>query len=47
MFWVQPYSLLASHVEWEDPVDGGWRDPGDEEMILDEAFTPSRVAVGV
>jgi len=47
MFWVQPYSMLATHVEWGDPVDGGWRDPGDEEMILDEAFTPARVAVGV
>jgi len=47
MFWVQPYSVTNSHLEWGDPVDGGWRDPGDEEMILDEAFTPSRVAVGV
>jgi len=41
MFWVQPYRLEPTHVEWGDPLDGGWRDPGDEEMILDAAFTPA------
>lgn len=47
MFWVQPYAVLPSQVEWSEPLDGGWRDPGEEEMILDAAFTPARVAVGV
>lgn len=47
MFWVQPYSVLPTHVEWGEPVGGGWQDPGDEEMILDAAFTPGRVAAGV
>lgn len=47
MFWVQPFTVMPSHVEWGEPADGGWRDPGDEEMILDASFTPGRVAVGV
>ncbi len=47
MFWVQPYTVLPSHVEWSEPVDGGWRDPDEEEMILDAAFSPARVTAGV
>jgi hypothetical protein len=47
LFWMQPYSVAGSHVEWGDPVGGGWNDPGDEEMILDAAFGPAKVAAGV
>jgi len=47
MFWVQPYRMEPTHVEWGDPLDGGWRDPGDEEMILDAAFTPATAARAV
>jgi len=47
MFWVQPYTVMPTHVEWAEPVGGGWRDPGDDEMILDAAFTPGRVAAAV
>jgi hypothetical protein len=47
LFWMQPYTVAATHVEWGEPLDGGWRDPGDEEMILDAAFTGAKpVAVG-
>lgn len=38
MYWVQPYRLAGRDVVWEEPVDGGWRDPGAEEMILDAGF---------
>ncbi len=38
MFWVQPFRAEGTHVEWSDPLGGGWRDPGDEEMILDASF---------
>ena len=38
LFWVQPFEMGATHVEWHEPLDDGWRDPGAEEMILDAAF---------
>jgi hypothetical protein len=44
LFWMQPFNVAATHVEWGDPVGGGWRDPGDEEMILDAAFTGAKPA---
>jgi hypothetical protein len=47
LFWMQPYTAAATHVEWGEPVGEGWNDPGEEEMILDAAFTPARVAAGV
>lgn len=38
-FLVQPFARgEAGAVSWEDPIEGGWREPGDEEMILDAAF---------
>jgi hypothetical protein len=42
MFWIQPYRSDGRKVDWDDPVEGGWRDPGEAEMILDAAF-PLRV----
>lgn len=45
MFWVQPYRMEPTHVAWGDPLGGGWRDPGDEEMILDAAFANVRTTV--
>lgn len=45
-FWMQPFSSATTHVEWGEPIDGGWRDPGDEEMILDAAFGGAKVPVG-
>jgi hypothetical protein len=44
LFWMQPFSVNGSLVTWGQPVDNGWRDPGDEEMILDAAF--SRFSAG-
>jgi hypothetical protein len=39
LFWMQAYTVSGPRVAWDDPVEGGWRDPGEEEMILDAAFT--------
>lgn len=38
LFWMQPYRVVEGKVEWSEPLEGGWRDPGGEEMILDAAF---------
>lgn len=45
MFWMQPYKVTDRRVDWGDPMADGWRDPGEEEMILDAAF-PRPVAAG-
>jgi hypothetical protein len=37
-FLVQPFLVRQGKVTWQEPVEGGWRDPGEEEMILDAAF---------
>jgi len=39
MYWMQPYSPAGSHVDWGEPLTGGWCDPGEAEMILDAAFS--------
>jgi hypothetical protein len=39
MYWMQPYSPAGSRVDWDEPLTGGWCDPGEAEMILDAAFT--------
>ena len=38
LFWMQAYRVDGGSVVWEEPAEGGWRDPGEEEMILDAAF---------
>lgn len=38
LFLIQPFSVADGRIEWHEPLEGGWRDPGDEEMILDAAF---------
>jgi hypothetical protein len=38
LFMVQPFTVKDRRVNWLEPLEGGWRDPGDEEMILDAAF---------
>jgi hypothetical protein len=38
LFWVQPFQVVDTHVEWGEPLGDGWRDPGEEEMILDASF---------
>ena len=38
-FMMQPFRIAAGRVEWEEPLGGGWQDPGGEEMILDRAFS--------
>ena len=45
LFWMQPFAWTDSKLAWGEPVTGGWQDPGDEEMILDAAFSGAR-AVG-
>lgn len=39
LFLMQPFRVDGGVVRWEEPVAGGWQDPGEEEMILDGAFT--------
>lgn len=39
LFLVQPFRIAGRRVEWLEPLEGGWRDPGEEEMILDAAFS--------
>ncbi|MBW3570539.1 MAG: hypothetical protein KY467_05490 [Gemmatimonadetes bacterium] len=38
MYWMQPYTPAGSRVDWDEPLTGGWCDPGEAEMILDAAF---------
>lgn len=38
LFLMQPFRVRDRRVTWEEPLEGGWQDPGDEEMILDAAF---------
>ncbi|MBV9772875.1 MAG: hypothetical protein JO040_02955 [Gemmatimonadetes bacterium] len=38
LFWMQPYRVTEDGIAWDEPLDHGWRDPGEEEMILDAAF---------
>lgn len=38
-FLMQPYEKdERGVVKWGEPMEGGWREPGSEEMILDAAF---------
>lgn len=37
-FLMQPFRVREGRVTWEEPLGGGWQDPGGEEMILDAAF---------
>lgn len=38
LFWMQPYRSVEGKLRWDEPLEGGWRDPGEEEMILDAAL---------
>jgi hypothetical protein len=38
LFWMQSYRVRGGTVTWEEPMEGGWQDPGEEEMILDVGF---------
>lgn len=41
LFLMQPFERdSGGNVRWDDPLEGGWREPGAEEMILDAAFAP-------
>jgi len=44
LFWMQPFTVQGSRVTWAQPLENGWRDPGEEEMILDPAFGHSAAA---
>jgi hypothetical protein len=39
LFLVQPYRSDPGSVSWHPPRIAAWDDPGDEEMILDAAFS--------
>ena len=41
LFMMQPFRVHDGRVAWEEPVGGGWQDPGGEEMILDASFPGS------
>lgn len=43
MYWMQPFRPAGSKVDWEEPLTGGWCDPGEAEMILDAAFGRSEL----
>ena len=38
LFMMQPFRVEKGKVRWQEPLEGGWQDPGGEEMILDAAF---------
>lgn len=39
LFLTQPFIREPTGtIRWADPTDGGWREPGEDEMILDAAF---------
>lgn len=42
MYWMQPYRPGGTRVDWDEPLAGGWSDPGEAEMILDAAFPRRR-----
>jgi hypothetical protein len=42
LFWMQPYWLEGNAISWGEPDEGGWRDPREEELILDAAFSRGR-----
>lgn len=42
LFWMQPYSRDGERIVWEEPDEGGWQDPGENELILDAAFARRR-----
>jgi hypothetical protein len=42
LFWMQPYWLDGASITWGEPDDGGWRDPEEDELILDAAFARAR-----
>jgi hypothetical protein len=44
LFRVQPFRPGGARMVWEAPLEGGWRDPGGEEMILDAAFAGAAAA---
>lgn len=39
LFMMQPFHVENGKVRWDEPLGGGWQDPGGEEMILDAAFS--------
>lgn len=39
LFWMQGYRVRDGRTVWDGPLGGGWKDPGEEEMILDAAFS--------
>lgn len=38
-YWMQPFRRTAGGVAWDEAFGGGWQDPGEQELILDAAFT--------
>lgn len=38
LYLIQPFHVDGQKVAWQEPFNGGWQDPGEEEMILDAAF---------
>ncbi len=39
LFLMQPFEVTNRKLVWGEPLNGGWQEPGDEEMILDAAFS--------
>ena len=46
LFFVQPFRCEGERIAWGEPVGGGWREPGEDEMILDASFAPPLGEVG-
>jgi hypothetical protein len=39
LFIAQPFTIADGRITWGEPLEGGWRDPGEDEMIIDAAFS--------
>lgn len=37
-FLMQPFQVENRRLVWQEPLNGGWQEPGEDEMILDAAF---------
>lgn len=38
LFLMQPFVVENEKIRWGEPAESGWKDPGEEEMILDASF---------
>ncbi|HUE96580.1 MAG TPA: hypothetical protein VMN39_07960 [Longimicrobiaceae bacterium] len=39
LYMIQPFDIIDGSIVWKEPIEGGWQEPGEQEMILDSAFS--------